>query len=71
MGWQGGRVERTEGDLGGWLLKVPQPESRRMYQVVAKLSISFMVGFEDSESSLNPRDMNIFSGSGMLLMIME
>lgn len=43
-GRQQGRVERTtEGDLGAWPPEVPQPESGGLYQVMAKLSTSFMI----------------------------
>lgn len=64
MGWGGrqqGRIERpTGGDSRVWPPEVPQPESRGWYQVMAKLSTSFMVGFEGSESYSDLTDLNTF-----------
>lgn len=60
-GRQQGRVERTtEGDLRVWPPEVPQPESRGLYRAMAKLSTSFMVGFEDFESHSHLKDLNTF-----------
>ena len=64
-GRQQGRVERpTEGDLRVWPPEVPQLESGGLYQVMAKLSTSFTVGFEDSESHSNLTDLNTFVSVG-------
>ena len=58
-GRQQGRIERpTGGGSRVWPPEVPQPESRGLYQVMAKLSTSFMVGFEGSESHSDLTDLN-------------
>ena len=60
-GRQQGRVERTtEGDLRAWPPEVPQPESGGLYQVMAKLSTSFMISLEDPEFCCDLTDLNRF-----------